>query len=74
MSESTGRTSAGILIEPDTFVIHYLETTYAVSLLRTQAVLTPVLPELARHHQETCNYAKRGLIIFPPGNSLAYAY
>lgn len=58
LSLSAGRTSAWTLLELKTFVIHYLETTYTVSPLNVQVVLTPVPPEWVRRRQETCSYAK----------------
>lgn len=73
LSESTVSSPERILIKLWTFVIHYLETTYIVLPLSEQTVLTPIPLEWARRRQETCNYAKRGLIIFPPGNGLARA-
>lgn len=36
--------------------------------------LTPIPTEEAQHHQETWYYAKRGLIVFPPGTRLACTY
>lgn len=42
--------------------------------IKCRADLTAMPPEEAQHHQETRYYAKRGLIVFPPGTGLAWTY
>lgn len=42
--------------------------------IKRRADLTPIPPEEAQRRQETWYYAKRGLIVFPPGNGLACMY